>query len=232
MPMRIENETLEPIKTKITVVIPALNEEEGIGATLQEISQETEIKNIVVVDGGSLDGTPLIALENGAKVVYERNAGKGDAIVKGLESLTEDSKYIVIIDADYTYPASYIPIMIKILENNPRVGMVIGNRFSGTKNEKPAFSLGNQLLVLSHKVFNGISLADPLSGLRVIRSEILKNWKPVSKGFDIEVELNAHTSKRGYEIVEIPITYRKRIGENKLKISNFNEILRRIFLEH
>jgi hypothetical protein len=78
---------------------------------------------------------------------------------------------------------------------------------------------------------NGIQLADPLTGLRVVRAEILRNWKVKSKGFDIEVELNHRVEREGFGIVEIPIQYRERLGEKKLKVRDGVEILKRILLE-
>jgi hypothetical protein len=64
-----------------------------------------------------------------------------------------------------------------------------------------------------------------------VRSEILKGWTPRSKGFDIEVELNHHVERRGYGILEIPIPYRPRLGEKKLKLRHGVTILKRIMLE-
>ena len=83
--------------------------------------------------------------------------------------------------------------MIKILEENPLVGMVCGNRLNGYVDKKALhniFHIGNRLLAFAHNMLNGVPLQDPLTGLRVIRSEILQGWQVKSKGFDIEVELN------------------------------------------
>ena len=70
------------------------------------------------------------------------------------------------------------------------------------------FHLGNKFLSFTHSLLN-----DPLTGLRVVRQEIVNNWHPKSKGFDIEVELNHLMENKGYRIVEIPIEYRARLGE-------------------
>lgn len=78
---------------------------------------------------------------------------------------------------------------------------------------------------------NNIPLVDPLTGLRVVRAEIIKNWVVKSKGFDIEVEINNIVEKKGFSIKEIPITYRERLGQKKLGLWNSFEILKRIFLE-
>ena len=158
----------------------------------------------------------------------------GDAIAKAIELIDSTVDYIVLTDADYTYPAQYIPEMIKILEKTPEIGMVCGNRFNGYEDMKSlntVFYLGNRLIAFTHNLLNGITLADPLTGLRVVRASILRNWKVKSKGFDIEVELNHHVEREGFAIVEIPIRYRERLGEKKLGIKNGAEILKRIILE-
>jgi hypothetical protein len=72
---------------------------------------------------------------------------------------------------------------------------------------------------------------DPLSGLRVVRWSLLKAWKPKSRGFDIEAELNHQVERQGYKTVEIPIDYRDRLGEKKLKLRHGFTILRRIIAE-
>jgi dolichol-phosphate mannosyltransferase len=124
--------------------------------------------------------------------------------------------------------------MIRVLDENPLVGMVCGNRLSGDIDKKAlhnVFHIGNQLLAWAHKMLNGVPLQDPLTGLRVIRAEILKGWHIKSKGFDIEVELNQLVEQRGFRIKEIPISYRARLGEKKLKVKHGLTILKRIVLE-
>ena len=74
-------------------------------------------------------------------------------------------------------------------------------------------------------------MIDPLTGLRVIRWDIIKKWRPKSKGFDIEVELNHFIEKQGYNIIEIPIGLRPRLGEKKLNILDGLTILKRIIIE-
>ena len=112
--------------------------------------------------------------------------------------------------------------------------MVCGNRFGGRRDKKAmhgAFYFGNRLIAFTHNMLNGVPLKDPLTGLRVVRAEILRNWKVKSKGFDVEVELNHHVERQGYGIAEVPIQYRERLGEKKLGIKHGVEILRRIMLE-
>jgi glycosyltransferase involved in cell wall biosynthesis len=216
------------------IVIAALNEEPGIGQTIIELAENLHAKRVLVVDGKSHDRTVEVAKKCGANIVFQDGTGKGDAISKALGYMDPDVDYIVLTDADYTYPAEYVPKMIEILERNPDVGMVCGNRFSqhiDSATLRGSFYFGNKLLAFVHNLLNGVDMRDPLTGLRVIRAEILRNTTLKSKGFDVEVELNHAVERKGFKIVEVPITYRKRLGEKKLKLRHGTVILKRILLE-
>ena len=216
------------------VIIAALNEEEGIGPTIVELKAKLASPRVLVVDGRSTDRTVEIAKGLGADVVFQDGLGKGDAIAKAIKHSDLTVDYVVITDADYTYPAEHVPEMIQILEKNPDVGMVCGNRFSGyldLKGLNGFFYLGNRLIGFTQNFLNGVWLADPLTGLRVLRAEILRTWKVKSKGFDVEVELNHHVKLEGFGIAEISIKYRERLGEKKLGVRHGAEIFKRIMLE-
>jgi glycosyltransferase involved in cell wall biosynthesis len=216
------------------VIIAALNEEEGIGLTVTELIDNLGCPLVLVVDGRSTDRTVEIAKNLGASVLFQDGLGKGDAILKAISHIDPAVKYVVITDADFTYPAKYVPGMVEILEQSPKVGMVCGNRFIGYEDLKAlssVFYLGNRFIALTHNLLNGVTLADPLTGLRVVRASILRNWKVKSKGFDVEVELNHRVEREGFGIMEVPIRYRERLGQKKLGIKHGAEILKRIILE-
>jgi dolichol-phosphate mannosyltransferase len=216
------------------VIIAALNEEEGIGLTIAELQEHLHHPRILVVDGKSQDNTVHTAENLGADIVFQVGEGKGDAISYALQYIDSDVDYIILSDADYTYPAEHIPQMIKILEENPQIGMVCGNRFNShfhLESMGDVFYLGNRLLAVVHNALNGVALRDPLTGLRAVRAQILKGWNPISKGFDIEVELNHLVERKGFNILEIPIAYRQRLGEKKLKLRHGAVIFKRILME-
>ncbi len=218
----------------IQVLIAALNEEQGIGPTITELLFYLHNPSLLVVDGRSTDRTSEIAEGLGARVIVQDGAGKGDAVAKGLSYLDPEARYIVLTDADFTYPAEFVPEMIKLLEKSPNVGMVCGNRFNGYEEKSTSsriFYVGNRFIAFAHNVLNGVSLNDPLTGLRVVRSGLLRKWHVQSKGFDVEVELNHHVEREGFGIVEVPISYRQRLGEKKLGVKNGAEIFKRIMLE-
>jgi dolichol-phosphate hexosyltransferase len=216
------------------VIIAALNEEQGIGLTIAELQESLFAPRILVVDGNSVDRTAEVSKNFGVDVLFQDGVGKGNAISKALQYVDEEVQYVVITDADYTYPAEYLPAMIEILEKNPQVGMVCGNRFNGNVDAKALrnkFYVGNKLLSIAHTMLNGVTLHDPLTGLRVIRAEILKDFALKSEGFDVEVELNHLVERKGFKTVEVPIQYRQRLGEKKLKMKHGITILKRILLE-
>ena len=216
------------------LVVAALNEEQGIGPTLTEFLTNMNFPKVIVVDGHSQDRTVEIAKNLGAEIAFQDGVGKGNAIAKAIQHIDPNVEYVVLTDADCTYPAEYVLEMIEILERNPKVGMVCGNRFSGNIEPEAvgsSFYVGNKLLAFAHGLFNGVFLSDPLTGLRVIRTEILRGWTVKSNGFDIEVELNHMVERKGYLIVEIPIKYRQRVGKKKLKVRHGATILKRILQE-
>jgi glycosyltransferase involved in cell wall biosynthesis len=218
----------------IMAIIAALNEEEGIGLTIEELRRYLGNPRVLVVDGRSIDRTVEIAKDLNADVILQAGRGKGDAYACAIREVKCDLDYVVLTDADFTYPAEFVPKMIKILDEDPKIGMVCGNRFNtrfqlqGMKN---TFYTGNRLLAFTHTMLNGVALRDPLTGLRVLRWEILKGWTPKSKGFDIEVELNHRVERKNFGIREIEIAYRPRLGEKKLKLRHGLTIATRIVLE-
>ena len=216
------------------VLLAALNEEEGIYYTLRELRRYLKGSKLLVVDGYSKDRTVNVAKNFGADVIYQEGEGKGDAIAFGLQNLNCDFDYLVLIDADYTYPARYIPGMIELLESNPRLGMVCGDRFNSHFHAElmpDLFYIGNRILAFTHNFLNGVRMRDPLTGLRVLRGNILKNWRPRSKGFDIEAEMNYYVERKGLGIKEIDIEYRPRVGEKKLKLKHGFQILKRMVVD-
>jgi dolichol-phosphate mannosyltransferase len=221
-------------RNPVLAIVAALNEEEGVGLTIAELRQYLEKPWVLVVDGKSQDRTVEVAKNADADVIFQEGTGKGDAIAQAIRHVNVDVDYVIFTDADYTYPAEYLPRMIRILEENPRMGMVCGNRFNShfhMEGMRNMFYMGNRLLAFTHNMLNGVAMRDPLTGLRVVRWKILKGWIPKSKGFDVEVELNHHVERKGYGIAEVPIPYRPRLGEKKLKLKHGAAILKRIIQE-
>ena len=105
-------EKCDPCFSSTQVIVAALNEEAGIGLTIAELKDNLDSPHILVVDGHSRDRTVEIAKNLGVDVAFQDGVGKGDAIVKALKLTTPDVEYVVLTDADFTYPAKHVPEMI------------------------------------------------------------------------------------------------------------------------
>ncbi|WFO76349.1 glycosyltransferase [Desulfurococcaceae archaeon MEX13E-LK6-19] len=206
----------EELNKKVTVIVPTYNEEEGIGKVIDELIAEGFSKeNIIVVDGHSTDKTVEIAKSKGVKVIYQEGHGKGDAIRTGLKYVK--TPYVAVIDGDYTYPAKHIKDLLHVAENGGW-DEVIGARIYGRKNIPLINRLGNYVLTKLFNILFGTKLRDVLSGLYIIRKEKLASAMFETKGFSIESEIAAHIASTTGKIIEHPISYRRRVGEKKLRI--------------
>ena len=220
--------------SSLAIILAAYNEEEGIVPTICELKEALNDPRLIVVDGKSSDRTLELVKDMGVEVLIQKGFGKGNAISEGITQLKGNTDYIAFIDADYTYPAKHIKEMLNLLKSNPNLGMVLGNRFSKKyklESDRNQFYIGNRILAFVQRLINGVKLNDPYTGLRIVRYNLIKDWKPRSHGFDIEAELNHHISRLGYRIIETPIKYRKRLGKKKLGFRHGLEILRRILIE-
>lgn len=227
----MNNINMKTILDDTIVFLPTYKEPEGVKLVIKELKDIFD-PFILVIDRPTGDSTSDNAKKLGATVLTQKSKGKGSAIKDALEYLEHrrlNHKYVIMIDADYTYPAKYIPEMIDILESNPEVGMLCGRR--PESRELDIYHIGNHLLTFAHRILNGINIKDPCTGLRIIRYDLIKNWRPKSKGFDIECEINHFINKiKGLNVVEIPIEYRDRIGEKKLSVRHGATILKRMLL--
>jgi len=205
---------------EILIILPTLNEEPTIGRVIDEIPRKAlegagyKVR-VLVVDGNSTDRTREIAEAKGASTIIERRRGKGIAVTRALSSAEAD--FIFMLDADYTYPAAYIPDMLKLLESHQAV---IGSRMRGRR-ERGAMSrlnlAGNYLLSLIATVFYGKKISDVCSGFWGFRGEVVKNLHLRASAFDLEAEIFSQLARRGYSIAEIPVDYRRRLSPPKLR---------------
>jgi glycosyltransferase involved in cell wall biosynthesis len=204
----------------ISIIIPALNEEKTIVRVIEEIPRE-QLENmgykvsIVVVDNNSTDRTKQLAEGKGVIVISETRKGKGRAITTAFESASED--FIFMLDADYTYPATYIPQMLRLLELDYDV--VLGSRLKG-KIEKGAMGkrnlLGNHLLTMLANLLYRTNISDLCTGYWGFRGAIVRDIKLDANGFDLEANLLAHIAQKHCRIGEVPVYYRRRLTPSKL----------------
>ncbi|MGC9115174.1 MAG: glycosyltransferase [Fervidicoccaceae archaeon] len=201
---------------EVTVIIPTKNEREGISRVIEEV-KGVGIKpdRIIVVDGNSKDGTPELAKELGAKVIRQKGDGKADAVKQGLEEA--DTKYALVMDGDGTYPAKHIPELLEKARKE-ECGLVLGVRREGRENIGILNRFGNWILNRIFNFYFGVGLNDILTGMYLIDREKLKASLFEMKGFSIEAELVSYFTGVGEKVCEVPIEYRSRLGEKKLKV--------------
>lgn len=199
---------------KVSVVIPAYNEKEGLEPTIKEMPDIVD--EIIVVDDGSSDGTYEIAKKLGVEVCqHEINRGKVAAIKTGIDKASGD--IIVLTDADYTYPAENITDFVE--EINKGADLVIGSRFLGgvgVQNITRFNRMGNKIFSFIATYVSGQSISDAQSGFRAFRKDFLKILGVEAKSLEFETEMTVKAAKHGYTVKEIPIDYRKRLGKSKL----------------
>jgi glycosyltransferase involved in cell wall biosynthesis len=205
---------------KLTIVIPALNEELGIEKTIRAVPRAEIDKigyrtQVLVVDNGSDDRTAELAARAGAEVVPEPNRGYGTALKKGFAAAAGD--VIVTADADATYPLEDIPRLVQILDAE-NLDFITTNRFALLQKEAMSNrnKVGNAILSWTMRLLFRLRIEDSQSGMWVFRRDILKKLKltsntPLSQEIKIEACHFAHCHWR-----EVPIQYRPRSGKAKL----------------
>ena len=200
---------------RISVLIPAFNEERSIAQVIKELPGDI-VDEIVVVDNASTDATQEVALRSGAKVVEEPHKGYGAACLKGLASIKE-TDILVILDGDHSDYPEQITMLVKPIAAG-EADFVIGSRILGKREDGALTSQqywGNKLAVLLiHRLF-GYKFTD-MGPFRAIRFESLKSLGMTDKTFGWNVEMQIKAIKNGLRIKEVPVDYRKRIGVSKI----------------
>lgn len=201
---------------KIGVVIPALNEERSIQLVIQDIPALVDF--IVVVDNGSTDLTAERAMQAGAIVLKEERRGYGYACTRGINHLAEKGiDVIVFLDGDYSDHPDELPNLIKPIVDE-RFDFIVGSRIIGQREAGallPQALFGNKLAGFLIKLFWGYSFTD-LGPFRALTLEALQRMKLVEFTFGWTVEMQIKAAKLGLKVKEIPVKYRKRIGESKV----------------
>lgn len=200
---------------KLSIVVPALNEERTLGQVLEAVFGTHYEKEVIVVDDGSTDSTPRLLAEWKARhprelVVIRHSArqGKGAALRDGFAATTGD--VVIVQDADGEYhPDDYVHLLRPIQKG--WADAVYGCRFDGAR----------RVFLLSHRIGNWIvnavanilfdtTLTDLETGMKAIRRDALKTFTLRSPDFRIEVELTAKLFKGKYRVYEVPISYSGR----------------------
>ncbi|MGM0493300.1 MAG: glycosyltransferase family 2 protein [Armatimonadota bacterium] len=200
----------------MSVIIPALDEEDAIGSVIDEIPRPP-VSDVIVVDNGSTDRTAGVAREHGATVVREDRRGYGRACLRGIAALPDDTDTVVFLDGDHSDFPEQIPDLIAPIAAD-EADMVIGSRALGeceTGALTPVQIFGNWLACTLMRLIYGHRYTD-LGPFRAISREALERLEMQDLDFGWTVEMQIKALKNRMRVAEIPARYRCRIGRSKI----------------
>ena len=196
------------------VVIPALDEEQAIGRVIADIP--AWVDEIVVADNGSRDRTAEIAEGAGARVVYEREQGYGAACQAGIAALRA-ADIVVFLDGDRSDDPREMGALVNPIAKG-EADLVIGSRVRGKPARgslTPQQRFGNWLACRLIRFFWGASFTD-LGPFRAIRRETLQSLNMTDRKFGWTVEMQIKAARAAVKTLEVPVSYRPRIGQSKI----------------
>ena len=237
----------EPIETpKICIIIPTFNEEKSIESVIQDYKKQRFVQSVIVIDNNSDDKTVEISKKNGA-IVIEKNENKGysHSLVLGLnEALKTDANIIGTTEADGTFNAYDLQKMLPYLDN---CDLVIGSRQNQVITEKDNQNTGFfvwanfilakliQIKYLSLSHMGIVSLTDVGCVYRIIKRDALEKVikmltypesdKPIG-GIGIGLYLTMVSIEKDLKIIEVPVTFKKRIGISKIQSGKFTKMIK------
>lgn len=212
--------------TKLSVVIPAYNEENGIAEIMNRTlavrealrAAGVEEFELLVVNDGSRDRTREIAEEIAAgatdvRVITQVNRGYGGALKTGFSQAT--GELIGFLDADGTYPPEYFPQLCTAAMKG--ADLVIGSRMAGEESKMPLVRrIGNWLFATLLSILGWQRVTDSASGMRVFKRSSLERMYPLPNGLNLTPVQSTRAIHEGLKVVEVPITYSERVGRSKL----------------
>jgi glycosyltransferase involved in cell wall biosynthesis len=204
----------------LRIVIPAYNEEEGIGDVITRILKTCPEAELIVVNDCSIDKTAQIARDLGASVIDNTsNLNYGGALKVGFSQKTTPEriiKYFAFIDADGTYPPEKIPELYNLC-NAGNYDIIVGSRFLGHNVGMPIIRrVGNKIFAALISVYTEEKITDSASGLRVFNVALLPQLKDLPNGLNFTPAMSVTALFAGFTYAEIPIDYAKRTGNSKL----------------
>ncbi len=208
---------------RVAVIIPALNEEQSVGATLEELAQVSAsagkaLAQVIVVDNGSTDHTAEVARAHDAHLVVEARRGYGHACLAGVAALDSSTTIVVFMDADGSDDPADLPRLLEPIADGA-ADLVLGSRLLG-EHEPGALTsqqeLGNRLATRLLRAFFGARYTD-LGPFRAIRREALERLGMHDTNFGWTVEMQIRATQQRLRVQEVPVRYRRRrAGKSKV----------------
>jgi glycosyltransferase involved in cell wall biosynthesis len=201
----------------ISVIIPTLNEVGCLRKVIEEIPEI--VTEIIVVDGGSTDGTIELAKSLGVKVVIQEKKGLGDALMLGIKSSHED--IVVLLDGDGSFNPYDIKGLVNLIQQGNEV--VFGTRYhpdSGSQDDTPIRYLGNQFFTGLIRLIYKVNLSDSLFMYVAAKKIALETLNLKFPGFEFCIEFPIKVHLSGLSYTEMPSFERKRIA-GKSKVNAF-----------
>lgn len=216
----------------VSVVMPAFNEEATIEAAIARVLEQPFVRELIVVDDGSTDGTRTLLddLSDGRLIVisHERNQGKGAALRTGIARTS--SRFVAIQDADLEYDPADLGSLLGPLRDG-RADVVYGSRFAGSSEHRVLYywhSVGNKFLTMLSNMATNINLTDMETCYKVFRREVIQAVDIQENGFGFEPEVTAKVAGMGCRIYEIGVSYSGRTYAEGKKI-NYKDGFRAIY---
>ena len=218
---------------ELTLLMPCLNEEANIGATIDEaknyMSKREIVAEILVVDNDSTDRSAEIANEHGAIVIKEPHRGYGRALRTGLAAAS--GEVIIFGDCDSTYDfANLDPIYLPLAED--KVDFMTGDRFGGQMEEGAmnwSHKLGVPFLSWCGRVKFGVKIHDWHCGIRGIRKDALQKLNLQTDGMEFATEMIAEASRKGLRIGEVSVPLKKAQNQRQEKLRTIRDGFRHLW---
>jgi glycosyltransferase involved in cell wall biosynthesis len=200
---------------RVSVIIPTHNEAQAIGRVLADLPSNL-VTEVIVVDSNSDDGTPEIAARMGARIIHESRRGYGRACLAGLAAANLPD-IVVFLDGDYSDRPSELPILLgPIIQGDADI--TLGSRLG--EQRMPAAlpwhqAFGNRLAAGLIRHFYGLKITD-LGPFRAARADVLCAIDLEETTYGWAVEMILKGALHGFRVVEVPVTYYRRIGKSKI----------------
>jgi glycosyltransferase involved in cell wall biosynthesis len=200
-------------RARVSVIIPALNEEEPIGGVVREILATNVPAEIIVVDNGSTDRTADRARQAGARVVSEPRRGYGRACQAGVAAVSPQSEVIVFLDGDGSDCPEFMDSLVKPIVQG-QYDFVIGSR---TRGQREPGSMNFQQIAAGYlagwliRLIYGVKFTD-MSPFRAIRPAVLNSLGMREETYGWNLEMQMRAARAGLRILEIPVNHRCRTG--------------------